>query len=384
MASVFNRGTRDRPLWYAKIKDHDGVWKMVATKQRTKAKAVRWAAEKEAEMANGDVGLRPANEKTFTDAADYWLKTHSEASCDSHDDNVGRMKHLREEFRTTLLSRITGQRIAEFRAAKKAATKSDKDGNTVPRWTPSTINRMLAVLRKMLNDCATWGYIKAAPKVKLLPVAEQDFDFLQRDEMERLLAWTSEHAHQEFALYAAAIYTGARMGELYGLRWPEVDLDGGRATIRRSYDRDYTKSKKIRRVPINRQLAIVLREWKRRCPSELLVFPKADGTRRARERPPIDFADHLTGARCHAITFHDLRHTAASHMVMSGMHLRTVQKILGHSTILVTERYAHLAPDFMSTDIDRLSLDIGRWGRVQVLDGGAAGTATLEGVGEAV
>ena len=56
MASVFNRGTRDRPNWNAKIKDRDGKWKMVPTKQRTKAKAVRWAAEKEAEIADGAVG----------------------------------------------------------------------------------------------------------------------------------------------------------------------------------------------------------------------------------------------------------------------------------------------------------------------------------------
>ena len=372
MASVLNRGRRDRPLWYAKIKDHAGVWRMVATKQRTKAQAVRWAAEKEAEMANGAVGLASAKEKTFGEAADYWLKTHSEAACDSHDDNVGRMKHLREEFGSMLLSQITTQRIAEFRAAKKATTKTDKDGKVVARWTPSTINRMLALLRKTLNDCATWGYLKAAPKVKLLPVPEQDFDYLQRDEIERLLGWTAENADGEFALYAAAVYTGARMGELYGLRWSDVNIDGGRITLRRSYDREYTKSKRIRRVPINRQLSIILREWRGRCPLDELVFPRDDGTMRIRERPPAGFNEHLAGARCHAITFHDLRHTAASHMVMAGMHLRTVQNILGHSTIQVTERYAHLATDFMSTDVDRLSLDIGRWGRLQALDGDAA------------
>jgi hypothetical protein len=74
MASVLNRGSRDRPLWYAKIKDHAGVWRMVATKQRTKAQAMRWAVEKEAEIANGTVGLASAKEKTFSEAADYWLK----------------------------------------------------------------------------------------------------------------------------------------------------------------------------------------------------------------------------------------------------------------------------------------------------------------------
>jgi len=68
MASVLNRGRRDRPLWYAKIKDHAGVWRMVATKQRTKAQAVRWAAEKEAPMANGAVGLSASKEKMFGEA----------------------------------------------------------------------------------------------------------------------------------------------------------------------------------------------------------------------------------------------------------------------------------------------------------------------------
>jgi hypothetical protein len=51
-----------------------------------------------------------------------------------------------------------GEPLAEFRAAKKATTKTDKDGKVVARWTPNTINRMLALLRKVLNDCATWGY----------------------------------------------------------------------------------------------------------------------------------------------------------------------------------------------------------------------------------
>ena len=389
MASVLNRGTRDQPRWYAKIKGHDGRWKMVTTKQRTKAQALRWALEKEAALANTQVGIEePARELTFEEAADHWLTNHSEAACVSHDDNVGRMKHLRKAFGPMLLSEITAKRVDEFTAARKRETASGPGGKRVARWAVGTINRMLSLLRKVLNDSVTWQFLKAAPKVKLLPEPEASFDFLQRDEAERLLAWTHVNAPREFPLYATAIYTGARMGELYGLLWADVDLDRAMITIRRSYEQPFTKSKKIRRVRINQQLCAILLDWQKSLrierksaergsgeapsPRETLVFPANDGDIRPRERPPRGFGEHLSGAGCHAITFHDLRHTAASLMVMSGMHLRTVQQMLGHSTIQVTERYADLAPDFMAGDVDRLSLDTqSRWGQVREIDASA-------------
>jgi integrase len=92
-----------------------------------------------------------------------------------------------------------------------------------------------------------------------------------------------------------------------------------------------------------------------------------------REKPPVEFTTHLTDSRCHSITFHDLRHTAASLMVMSGASLRFVQQQLGHSTILVTEKYAHLSPDFVASEADRVSLNVQNGlGQLVALDGGKA------------
>ena len=163
------------------------------------------------------------------------------------------------------------------------------------------------------------------------------------------------------------------MGELYGLRWPDVDLARGLITVRRSYDRDFTKSKKVRHVRINKQLGSVLKAWRDVCPKGPLglVFPKPDGTLRARERPPEGFDKRLAEARCHSIRFHDLRHTAASLLVMAGVSLRAVQTMLGHSTIQVTEKYAHLAPDFQEREAERLKLDVQvGLGNLVALDGG--------------
>jgi len=210
----------------------------------------------------------------------------------------------------------------------------------------------------VLNDCVTWDFIPSAPKVKLLPTPETAFDYLPSDEAARFLSYTQEHRPNDFPLYSAAIYTGARMGELFGLRWTDVDLSRKQITVQRSYSQPYTKSKKVRRVPINKQLLITLKAWKATGPGGEYVFPAAKGGMRRKEVAPSSFRKDLEAAGCHAIKFHDLRHTAASLMVMAGISLRTVQQILGHSTILVTEKYAHLAPDFMAGEADRLSLDV--------------------------
>jgi len=362
MGSVFSRGTRSKPAWYGKYKERTGKWKMVPTHQPTKAQARKFIAAAEARIATGKVGVEPVRqEKTLGYLADYWLENHSASNCVSHPDNVSRMKHLREAFGKLSLSEITAKRIDEFKARMVRATvKNPKTKKVSPRWSPSTINRILALLRKMLNDAVRWDYLPAAPKVRLLPIPEQSFDFLIHDEAERFLSWTRENAPHDFPLYATAIYLGPRMGELYGLEWADVNLDKGLITFQRSYDRPYTKSKKIRHVRINDQLNLILKEWKRRCPPSVLAFSRPDGRMRVREAEPPDFKDHIKDSDCHAITFHDLRHTAASLMVQAGVSLRAVQQILGHCSVVVTERYAHLAPGFQASEAERLHFDLTR------------------------
>ncbi len=382
MGSIVNRGTKAEPKWYVTYKDIDGRWKMRNSKQPSRAKAQAHLAGIEGNVAHGKVGIEETKvEAPFNELADYWLENHSAVKCSSHDENMSRMQHLRKAFGKKPPSWITAQRIDEFAAWAKRETVTDKEGNEKPRWAGNTINRILALLRKVLNDGVRWGRLPHAPKIRLLPVPETAFDYLQRDEAERFLSWTKMNAPNDYPLYATAIYAGARMGELYGLLWPDLDLERGVMTVQRSYDQPYTKSKKVRRVRLNRQLATLLKDWRRTCPrpptvqgqpdAPALVFPVRDGTRRAREKPPLEWKAHLAGARCHAITFHDLRHTAASLMVMAGASLRFVQQQLGHSTILVTEKYSHLSPEFVASEADRVSLDVQNGlGQLVALDGG--------------
>jgi hypothetical protein len=158
MAPVLNRGTRDRPLWYAKYKAESGSWKMVPTHQPTKTQARRWVEEVEARISSGKVGIEaPKQERLFSAAVAHRLGTYSAAALTSHDDNVSRSKELVEAFGPLPLSKIAAERIDSFRAACKRRTKEGADGKVAPKWAVGTINRMLPSLRKVLNDCARGG-----------------------------------------------------------------------------------------------------------------------------------------------------------------------------------------------------------------------------------
>lgn len=176
----------------------------------------------------------------------------------------------------------------------------------------------------------------------------------------------------ERAIYTVAIYSGLRLGELWGMRWEDValDVDAPELTVRYSHDRQ-TKSGKVRRVPLLPPAALALKRVRGRKKTGL-VFPGPSGGRRTRDddarwspqtrRGRVgeggvsrDYA--VNGYRLRAgitrrVRFHDLRHTCASHLLMGTWGVRlTLEEVsawLGHSSTAVTQRYAHLTPEHLS------------------------------------
>jgi integrase len=167
-----------------------------------------------------------------------------------------------------------------------------------------------------------------------------------------------------FTLYATAIYTGMREGELGGLRWEDVNFERRIITVQRSFEGP-TKAGDVRYVPIMDPLLPVLRDWRLRCPGTL-VFPNEAGRmhqksarifqeilHRVLERAQFPTIERK-GKSARYIVFHSLRHTFASHWVMAGGDLFRLQKVLGHKSITMTQRYAHLSPDVFAADYARL------------------------------
>jgi integrase len=144
-----------------------------------------------------------------------------------------------------------------------------------------------------------------------------------------------------------AVHTGMRKGEILGLEWERIDLSSARITLYR------TKSGKPRGIPINRDvyeslLAVEPDPAKRTG----LLFRKPDARAWGQIRRAFEGA--LAKAGIKDFRFHDLRHTAASHLVMRGATLRDVQEILGHADLKMTQRYAHLSPAHLRGAVERL------------------------------
>lgn len=142
--------------------------------------------------------------------------------------------------------------------------------------------------------------------------------------------------------------TGLRRGELFNLRWQDLDAHAKTLTVEGSS----AKSGQTRHIPLNQEARDVLAAWYRQRPGEELIFPGKDGKRLDNVRKA--WAGVLRQAGITALRWHDLRHDFASKLVMAGVPLNTVRELLGHTTLHTTLRYAHLAPDHKAEAVNRL------------------------------
>ena len=175
------------------------------------------------------------------------------------------------------------------------------------------------------------------------PADAETFDFLTFEEADRLMA----AAEGEWrAMITLALKTGLRQGELLALSWDDVDLVAGRLVVSRNLSRGEIttpKSGKSREIPLGDDVLASLRRH-RHLRGEF-VFCKADGSMltKGETKHPLKRACKRAGLR--QIGWHVLRHTFASHLVMRKAPIKAVQELMGHSTVTMTERYAHLSPD---------------------------------------
>jgi len=168
-----------------------------------------------------------------------------------------------------------------------------------------------------------------------------------------------------------AVHTGCRKGELLGLQWERVDLQAGLIHL----ETDHTKTRRRRSVPINADARAAIlsraRFRARHCPKGEWVFCHEDGRRIGDVKR--SFAKACERAGIHDFR-HDLRHTCAAWLVSAGADLCEVRDLLGHTTVKMTERYAHLAPDHVRAAVALLESDESRWQPESI--GGAEGDRT--------
>jgi len=163
-----------------------------------------------------------------------------------------------------------------------------------------------------------------------------------------LLASQTSRNPALYPLVLLALTTGARKNELRFLRWHAVDMARGRLTF------EHTKNGEIRTVPVVGQALQVLRGWRvrDRIP-DAWVFPRPDA------RKPILITIAFRGAVRRAglenFRFHDLRHCAASYLAMSGASLLEIAEVLGHKSLAMVRRYAHMTDSHTQGVMERMA-----------------------------
>jgi integrase len=233
------------------------------------------------------------------------------------------------------------------------------------RLAARTVRQVHMVLRCSLKQAVLWRLIPNNPSdaVKAPRAERKEMRTLSEEEVRRLLAVTAGTRHH--SLWVFLVTTGVRLGEALALRWADIDLLEGHANIRRALQRQRgagmvfvePKSSRGRRtVPFPPETLKALEAHRRDLGRERqqaamlwqendLVFPGPDG--RPRDMTYLSFTFHrgLQRAGLPRLRIHDLRHTAATHLLTKHVHPKVVQDLLGHSTIAITlDTYSHVLP----------------------------------------
>jgi len=221
---------------------------------------------------------------------------------------------------------------------------------------PATVNRYIATLRHAFNLAVTdweWAGKNPCNKVKLVEPRGRD-RHLDKSEVKALLAACrhGDHPHL-YSIVQIALSTGARRGEITGLKWREVDLSTGRAVLLK------TKNNERRTLPLVSPVVVELRKLQKvRQIDDDRVFPGLNKGKRTYPRLEDAWQAALTEAEIEDFRFHDLRHTFASRMAMDSKSLQEIAAALGHKTLAMVQRYSHLTDSHVHTAMEETGLKV--------------------------
>jgi len=270
-------------------------------------------------------------EENFQDQASY--KTAKRFFIDS----------IKEYFGTeTLLSNINYVDLETYRNHLK--TKLTQWGAIRK---PATINREMACLRHIMSKAVEWDKIEQDPfkKGKSLHLKENNkrLRFLSEDEIKSLLDACPDYLRN---IVECAINTGMRKGEILSLKWDQVR--NGFIYL------DKTKTNESRQIPVNDALDAVFRQIRKdqQLTSKHVFTYKG---KRITDSVKTSFNAAMKRAGIMGFRFHDLRHTFASQLLLHGGDLKDVQELLGHKSMTMTLRYAHLTQEHKKKAVNLLN-----------------------------
>lgn len=313
-----------------------------------------------------DVGVVKIQNYTFSELAEKYLEFCVNKR--DYKNKQGIVGMLKAEFGNLPLKNFTVHLVERYQSKIVTTVKNSKTGQLVSE---STANRKIAELKHMFTKAADWYMVsdavcKMVHKVKLFKVDNARVRFLSEEEIRELLAACDQRRIKRDGtlevkkqghlkpIILFALNTGCRREEILSLKWEQVDLKHGFINIPR------TKNGEQRKLPINDTLNEVLKGLVRRLdvPWVFYEVKKSKAGKETVKRIADTKRSFTTACKKAGIVdfhFHDLRHTFASHLVMNGVDLTTVSRLMGHKSLAMTLRYAHLAPNHLSKAVNVLN-----------------------------
>ena len=338
----------------------------IMTLTRARKLALKKLNQQEAgEKVESSRTAKPTLEKFLDKTYLPWAVQHQKRG----DETVARMKAACKPLLGIRTDRLSELKIERWKADRMKAG-----------LTAATVRRDLAALKATLNRAAKWGYASSNPargitvKVekedrvrylsdderKKLEQALQDRDNTKRegrlsgnvfrlDRGKEPLPEIEGFADYLTPLVLVVMNTGMRRSEALSLKWDQVGLaHTPKITVRAAQ----AKSGRTRHIPLNTSAVELLKKWKKQGSGEGLVFHN-----RGQKIQRIDTAWRrlMKDAQIDNFRFHDLRHDFASRLVMAGVDLYRIKTLLGHGSIEITQRYAHLAPHTLAEAVEVLA-----------------------------
>lgn len=330
-----------------------------------------WAQQTEAAIRRGDVQnvVATAKGKTLANViARYKREVLPHKATTTQRAAETYLAHWERVLGAYALSYITPDTIADEIEALAAAgdTRRKLDEGQKPNRPKSrkTLKHYRDTLAVLFKHAKAWGWTAQNPMDgvnAITKIRDERTRFLSDDERGKLLdaCRASDNEHL-FPVVMFALSTGARKSEILKLTLTDVDLDRGTAILRD------TKNGDTRAVPVARHLGDVLKDQKAKAaalyekmdtpPATRWLFPRADGME------PIDIRTAWENARDKAgladFRFHDLRHSTASYLAMKGASLVEIAEVLGHRTLQMVRRYAHLSESHVKGLVESLNEEL--------------------------
>jgi integrase len=334
MATIEQRAGREgKPVYRVKIRLKGRPPKTATFERKTDAKL--WAQKTETELKDSRYfDDSEAKKRTLSEMIDRYLRDALNGKKSARD----RERHLKwwkNEIGAYTLADVTPALIVECR---DRLAKSEVR-HRAPR-SPGTVNRYLAALSHAFTVARKeWHWVKDNPlrDVSSLKEPRGRVRFLSDDERAALLKACRAHSDQLYTIVVLALSTGARQGEILNLRWKNVDLNRGLIVL------EDTKNNDRRGIPLKgHALELVQNLGKVRRLDTDLLFPSHKNPDKPLSIQHI-WERALKKTEIEDFRFHDLRHSAASYLAMNGASLAEIAEVLGHKTLQMVKRYAHLS-----------------------------------------